>query len=80
MQSTANIKTILEEQIIKAGNDFASSMKTLVSHAMEISSNMEEMQNSVHLISNSVDKANSTANENNKAFLELNTELDKIIT
>ena len=80
MQSTASIKTLLEEQIINAGDEFASSMKILFSHAKEISNNMEDMQRSVHLILNSVDKTNNTANENNKAFLELNTELDKIIT
>ncbi|MGP1438949.1 MAG: methyl-accepting chemotaxis protein [Treponema sp.] len=80
MERTEAIKTLLERKLMQGSNEISSSMKTLSNHAEEISTNMEEIQQSVTLISKAVSEADTTANKNSKAFLELNKELDEIIT
>ena len=80
MERTGVIKALLEEKLMQGSNEISNSMKTLSNHAEEFSNNMKEIQRSVTLISRSVSASDTTANENNKAFLELNTELDKIRT
>ena len=80
MERTEVIKSLLEEKLMQGSNEISTSMKALSSHSDEITSNMKEIQDSVELISKSVSEADITADKNNKAFLELNKELDEIRT
>ena len=80
MERTEVIKRLLEEKLMEGSNEISTSMKALSNHSGEITTNMKEIQDSVELISKSVSEADITADKNNKAFLELNTELDQIRT
>jgi len=80
IEKSKTIQDLLENELMSASRDISQSIHTLAEHAESISSNMSEMQSSVHIISNSVESAASTANKNNSAFLELNETLDEIIT
>ncbi len=80
MERSNKIRQLLEEHLVHGGSEIAQSMKKLSRHSEDISINMEEIQSSVHLISKAVEEADITANKNNEAFLELNTELDEITT
>lgn len=80
IERSRTIRDLLEKELMSGSRDIAQSIHTLSDHAENISLNMGEMQNSVHIISNSVETAASTANENSEAFLELNKTLDEIIT
>ena len=80
MERTVAIKTLLEEKLMQGSNEISSSMKALSNHSEEIAMNMNEIQDSIELISKSVSEADMTADKNNKAFLELNKELDEIRT
>ncbi|MGP1415497.1 MAG: methyl-accepting chemotaxis protein [Treponema sp.] len=80
LERTNAIKTLLEERLMQGSNEISSSMKALSNHSEEITMNMKEIQHSIDLISRSVSEADRTADKNNKAFLELNKELDEIKT
>ena len=80
LERTNVIKTLLEEKLMQGSNEISASMKALSNHSEEITTNMKEIHKSVDLISRSVSEADITADKNNKAFLELNKELDEIRT
>ena len=80
MERTGVIKSLLEEKLMQGSNEISTSMKALSTHSEQITTNMKEIQDSVELISKSVSEADITADKNNKAFLELNKELDEIKT
>lgn len=80
LERTNVIKTLLEEKLMQGSNEISASMKALFNHSEEITTNMKEIHKSVDLISRSVSEADITADKNNKAFLELNKELDEIRT
>ena len=80
MERTGVIKSLLEEKLMQGSNEISTSMKALSTHSEQITTNMKEIQDSVELISKSVSEADITADKNNKAFLELNKELDEIRT
>ena len=80
MERTGVIKSLLEEKLMQGSNEISTSMKALSTHSEQITTNMKEIQDIVELISKSVSEADITADKNNKAFLELNKELDEIKT